>query len=348
MSPGWYYAAGSITGLVNWIAVALSALSDVMPPKWRAPSFGLLLAGFSLGFALAPLLAIFLNHFQVSCFALTMVVMGVVITILFMPETLSPAAAAEAADCRAAQFHTHRTCAGKFAWGALRPLRELSILNRSRLFRLLSALAFFSGMVSSADHTLLIYYVEERLAFNDNDVALMFMLVGILGILVQGILLKPLNDCLGERLVIVVAFFLGAVHNFLYGMAKNKATIFIAVVISTFLGMSFPTISAIKSNNVDESEQGRIQGALYSLSALASGVGPVLLRVVYHHTKDLPYPGPGSMFIFAAFLYLVATGFACALPKDQANSKRRNSEEDIPIFDQEEIDIVESYGTSLI
>lgn len=249
MSPTWYYVAGSITGFVNWIAVALSALSDVMPPKWRAPSFGLLLAGFSLGFALAPLLALAFDHFQVSVLALTLVLTGFANTLFFFPETLPPEAAAEATRCRAAQY-TQRSCAGKIVWGALRPIRELSILSRNRLFRLMSLLAFFSGMVSSADQTLLIYYVEERLAFNDHDVAIMFMLIGILGIIVQGVILKPFNDCLGERLVIVVAFFLGALDNFLYGMARNKTTIFIAVAISSFLGMSFPTISAIKSNNV--------------------------------------------------------------------------------------------------
>lgn len=350
MNPFWYYAAGSLNGIVNWVAVALSSLSDVMPAKWRAPSFGLLLAGFSLGFALAPLLAIVFNHFQVSVFSFSLMVLGFLLTVAFFPETLPPEAAAEAAQTRANEYTEHTTIAGKILWSAVRPLRELSILNRNQLFRLLSVLAFFSGMVTSADHTLLIYYVEERLAFNDHDVALMFLIVGILGIVVQGILLKPLNDCLGERYVIIVAFFLGAVYNLLYGLAKDKTTIFIAVCISSFLGMSFPTISAIKSNNVDESEQGRIQGALYSLSALASGLGPVLLRIVYSHTKNLPYPGPGIMFIFAAFLFLVATGFAFALPKDKANSNhnKRNNEEHSPIVDEEENDMIETYGTSLL
>ena len=78
----------------------------------------------------------------------------------------------------------------------------------------------------------------------------MFMLMGILGILVQGVFLKPINDCLGERLVIVFAFVVGALDNTLYGLAKNKITIFIAIGLSAFCGMAFPTISAIKANNV--------------------------------------------------------------------------------------------------
>jgi len=34
--------------------------------------------------------------------------------------------------------------------------------------------------------TLLIYYLEERLSFNDRDIASMFLLMGLLGIFVQG------------------------------------------------------------------------------------------------------------------------------------------------------------------
>ena len=70
-----------------------------------------------------------------------------------------------------------------------------------------------------------------------------------------------------------------------------------------------------------ESEQGRIQGALYSLQALASGIGPVVLRFIQQHSKNSIF-GPGTMFVFAGMLYLVAVAVACALPKDQANSRR--------------------------
>jgi hypothetical protein len=369
MSPKWYYAAGAITGLVNWIAVALSALSDVMPSKWRAPSFGLLLAGFSLGFAVAPTLALLLDHLHVSLLALTMVLTGLCITACCFPETLSPQAAADAQRSREAEVQD-ATISGKIVWNLLRPFRELSILNRNRLFRLLSVLAFFSGMVMSADRTLLLYYVEDRLSFNDHDIALMFSIVGILGIFAQAVVLKPLNDGVGEKYVITICFFLGAIDNFMYGVAKNKATIFVAIAISAFTGMAFPTISAIKSNNVVrsllscrcfgtynivrsplpflqlESEQGRVQGALYSIQALASGTGPVILRYVYHHTKNGAFFGPGTMFVFASGLYLVASACACALPGEQSDSRQKERTQ-VPTVDMDE-EKVASYGTALL
>jgi DHA1 family tetracycline resistance protein-like MFS transporter len=316
MSPNFYYVANASTGIVNWIAIALSCLSDVMPKKWRAPSFGLLLAGFSLGFAFSPLLALVFSHLGVSIFSLSLLVAGFLFAACLLPETLPPAIAQEA--IRARSIDPEDDCVLRHL---MRPLKELSILNRNRLFRLLSALAFFSGMSSSADQSLLVYYLEERLGFNDGDVAVLFMIFGLMGIFVQGVVLKPLNDRIGEKHVVVTAFVFGALHNCFYGLATTKAVIFIGVAIGTLTGMSFPTISAIKSNNVAEHEQGRIQGALYSLSSLASALGPASLRFVYHLTKDNDYPGPGTMFLFAALLYLSASFCACGLPKREADSR---------------------------
>jgi hypothetical protein len=71
----------------------------------------------------------------------------------------------------------------------------------------------------------------------------------------------------------------------------------------------------------DESEQGRIQGALYSIQAVASGIGPVLMRFVANYAKDSAF-GSGSMFIFASCLQVVALFLAFALPKDKCNSRR--------------------------
>jgi hypothetical protein len=267
MSPIWYYGVGASRGLVNWIAVALSALSDVMPPKWRAPSFGLLLAGFSLGFAMAPTLALFLGHFHVSVLSLVVLLLGFVVTVTFFPETLPPQSSLAARLSREAQVDG-LSPREKLWWNIKRPLWELSILNRSRLFRLLSLLAFFSGVVSSGDQTLLIYYIEERIGFDDRDIAVLFFMMGILGIFVQAFVLKILNDAIGERLVITVCFILGSIHNVMYGLAKNKATIFLAVAVSSFVGMSFPTISAIKSNNVVSRQMSKVRSlVLFEASA---------------------------------------------------------------------------------
>jgi MFS family permease len=249
MTPFWYYCAGALSGLVSWITVALSALSDVLPDRWRAPGFGMLLAGFSLGFAIAPQFAPLLGHFFTSILALAFVWGGLLLLIVWFPETL-PKETAERARCTRHSLTEGLSPGAKALLNVKRPLWELSILFRSRIFGLLSALAFFSGLAASGDQTLLIYYIEERLSFDDKDIAALFLVVGFLGIFVQGFLLKLVNDCLGERKVVILSFSVGVLHNILYGFASSKSSIFAATAISALVGMSFPTIAAIKANNV--------------------------------------------------------------------------------------------------
>lgn len=249
MSPTWYYVATTCTGVVNWVTIGLLALSDVMPKKWRAPCFGLLLAGFLCGFAFSPALALALSHKGVSILALSLLTFGFLFALFFLPETLPREVSQQAIQARAEGTGDEKTT-DCILRNLFRPMKELSILNRNRLFRILSLLAFFSGMSSSADQSLLLYYCQERLGFNDKDVAIMFMILGSLGIFVSGVILKPLNQCLGERLVVVVAFCFGMIHNVLYGIATTKGTIFVAVAFGSITGVAFPTISAIKSNNV--------------------------------------------------------------------------------------------------
>jgi len=350
MTPWWYFGMHASTGLVNWVAVALSALADVLPQKFRAPGIGLLLAGFMLGFSLSPILAFLFSRIHLSLISYLVVLLGLVLTIGLVPETLPPHIAEEARRRRefrnlvdededddedegdglwmsAVRFQRRYPILQRVLRFVSRPLREMSILNRDSFFRLISLLAFFSGMVSSGDQVLLVYYIEDRLGFTESDVSIVFLIIGVFGLLAQGVLLKPLNDCVGEKMVVALCFFIGAVDNCMYGIAQNKATIYAAVALSALTGMAFPTISAIKANNVDEAEQGRIQGALYSLQALASGVGPVLLRFVYSQCKNSVL-GPGAMFVFAGGLYLVAVAVACALPKDKANARRDHEDDE--------------------
>lgn len=52
----------------------------------------------------------------------------------------------------------------------------------------------------------------------------------------------------------------------------------------------------------------------------------MLLRYIYHETKDNSMYGKGTMFIFGAGLYVVATFCAYMLPEEKANSNLKNYE----------------------
>lgn len=365
ITPAFFYGSSAISGMISFNTASLSSIADVVPPIYRAPAFGVSIAGFMLGFAFSPSLSILLGHFGVSVMSLILVTAVYLLLLFGFEETLSDSDREEAwkilrlgekeeqksynefMDRLHEQKQQHMCDTNNnnkkgiihgyvVGWKSMlfkiglflsRPIKSLSILNRNSLFRYLSALAFLSGICSSADQSLLIYYIEDRIGFTDVDIAHLFMILGFMGIFIQIVVLKPLNDCVGEKKVLMIAFAGGTIQNILYGLAVEKNEILLGAAISSLLAMSFPTISAIKANNVCRTEQGRIQGALFSLSSLASGFGPISLRYVYHLTKDFKYPGPGSMFLFASGLYFVAIIIACNLPEDQTNSHHSNNNE---------------------
>lgn len=143
----------------------------------------------------------------------------------------------------------------------------------------------------------------------------------------------------------IVCFVAAVVSNATYGLAKSRATLYAGIVLGSITGMAFPTFSAIKANNVSEAEQGRIQGALYSILAVAAGLGPVSIRWVDHAISSFP----GAMFLFAALVQLIAAFLACYLPKDRSNSrdwKRRISEDESQVSAGEELAVLSQLATA--
>jgi hypothetical protein len=70
----------------------------------------------------------------------------------------------------------------------------------------------------------------------------------------------------------------------------------------------------------------------------------VMMRYVDHFAKD-SFLGPGAMFLFAGAIQVLAVRFACALPKDETNSKKRDSSESLHSPGRSLKKDVDSYGT---
>jgi DHA1 family tetracycline resistance protein-like MFS transporter len=318
----FYYCCKTMNGLVHWMVITLSAVADVLPKRQRAAGIGLLMAGFWLGLCIAPILAVFLSQRKVVALSCMLQCSGLVCAFL-VPETLPPEIALAAREkCSNNQEHATKKHKGPFVLLPLimRPMQGLSIINRNSFLRLLSALAFFSGMATNGDQTLLLYYVDSVLSFDPTDVAIMFLLVGGSTVFAQAVMLRPLNICIGERWIIIICFVAATCSNVMYGLASSRHALYVAVCVGALSGMAFPTISAVKANNVAQSEQGRIQGALFSIQAIAGAIGPSSMRAI----DSMAVRGnlsPGSMFFFAAFLQFGALCCACRLSPVEANSR---------------------------
>jgi DHA1 family tetracycline resistance protein-like MFS transporter len=311
LDPFWFYVSNSLVGAINYMSTMFAALSDVVPAQYRAPSYGLMLAGIYGGFALAPSIPLYLSACNVAAVSFALSLTALLVAVFFLPETLPEHIQQENLAARNALA-----------------IREVAILNRDWVIRLVAAGSFFSGMVFASDATLVMYYIEDELDVHTKDIATMFIGMGIAGILLQGFALQPLVQCLGEKGLLITTFCSGILHNFLYGVAKNKTTLGMALMLSQLTKVNFPILSSLASKDASSNEQGRVQGALFATNSIAYAVGPLSMEYVYHHTKNKKNFGPGFMFIYAAALYAIGTVLVALIP--QKNTGQQGSTGDIP------------------
>lgn len=177
----WYYALDSITAMISFVSIAFSMLSDVLPPRHRAASFGMYYGAFLGGISIGPFFAVLLNHLHVCILSFVVRSAALVFAVVCLPETLPPEVAAANKDKADRSEDGVRTVAKII----LRPIKELSILGRNKTLILITIGAFWSKLVFSADVSLFFYYVENVLDVRDTDVACMLFVTGIVGVLVQ-------------------------------------------------------------------------------------------------------------------------------------------------------------------
>jgi MFS family permease len=373
-TPFWYYGACALIGFVSYLSMVFASLSDVIPEHYRASAYAIILAGFYGGYAVAPSLALIMNHFQVSVVASGLMIASFIGTYWFVPETL-PVATVEMERNYPPQDQQHSsllqhqpgccltsgteqeieeppcdetdrvdlllfattTEERKTEWRMtsmlLQPLREISILTRHRILRLVALSSFMMSMVFSGDRNLVIYYIQDQLNVGDADLAKMFMIMGLSGTVIQAVLLQPLIQLLGERGLLVASFVAGTLCNVLYGAARTKETIYIAMVMEQLSRVNYPLLSSLASKSASAQEQGHVHGALSALNALGAAIGPLSMQLVYDQRRttsssgsgsssswSLLVQGPGTMFYFAAFIYVIGTVCVSLIqPKEQGN-----------------------------
>jgi Na+/melibiose symporter-like transporter len=186
-------------------------------------------------------------------------------------------------------------------------------------------------MVYATDKNLVVFYMERYLNVRENDIAFQFLVMGLVGVLIQAVLLQPLLKFFGEKGLLVLSFMSGTLHNFLYGAARNKLTLYFALGLSQLTKTNTPILASLASQDASVNEQGQIQGALYAVNALSAAIGPLTMQFVYRRTKD--NFGPGTMFVVASFLYFVGTTVVSFIPVRPMVATEEMAIESRPILD---------------
>ena len=294
-SLGWLLVGRVISGIAAAsFSTAGAYISDVLPPDQRAAKFGMMGAAFGIGFILGPALGGLLGtvSFRLPFFAAAFLALANVCWGYFvLPESLPK-------DRRV-----------PFAWRNANPLGALKLLGSHPMLAGLARSFFLVNLAQVVLPSITVLYMHYRYGWDTRAVGLMLAGVGISSLLVQVVLVKPSLRILKERRSVAVGLSCGVAGFAIYGLAPTGPIFWIGVPVMALWGIATPSLQAIMSRLVDGTEQGRLQGALASLTGLASLIGPVLFTQVFAAFIEKPQDGylwSGAPFLLAATLIFIA------------------------------------------
>jgi MFS transporter, DHA1 family, tetracycline resistance protein len=286
----WLLVVGrAIAGITSAnMAVATAYITDISEPLQRARRFGLFHAMFGIGFIIGP-------------------VLGGVLGEIWLRAPFLLAALLNAANFALALFVLPESRKGNVGTGfdlrSLNPFRPLGwALNFAPLLPLI-AIFVIMNFVGTIYGTVWAIFGEDAFGWDGYMIGLSLAVWGIFHAGAQALLTGPAAKWLGERWAMVVGMGFELIALVLIGIATEGWVLFALAPVFALGGIGMPALQSMTTRQVDEDNQGKLQGVLSSLVSFSAVFGPLLFSTVYFALK--PH-WPGAIWLVGGGLYLLA------------------------------------------
>ncbi|MGD6780454.1 MFS transporter [Sutcliffiella horikoshii] len=266
---------------------AMAYVSDVTSSEKRGQGMGIMGAAMGLGIVVGPGLGGWLAEYDLS---LPFLVAGVaatiagILSVFILPESYPKHkremdAQDSAGEKRDNQFVT--------MYKALKsPVGFLLIL----VFIMSFGLANFQSIFG--------YYTMERYNYNPSEVGLIILIVGLVGTVVQGVLVGRMTKRFGEERVVTSALLISSFGFVLMTLATSFTTVLLTTCIF-FLGNSLlrPSLNSFISK-LAGNRQGLVMGLNNSFLSLGNVAGPILAGIFFEINIHIPYLFGACIMLF--------------------------------------------------
>ncbi len=311
-SVPWLFLTRALNGLSGAsMTTAQAYIADVTPPEKRAAGFGMIGAAFGLGFILGPLMGGVLGAPSIHIPFTSLTWHGDVhypfyaaggITLLnwlygffVLPESLPP-------DRRTPTFDASRA----------NPVGALIGIARYPLVIGMAFAMFFLNTAQFALHSTWVLYTGTKFKWDELKVGLSLFAVGLGSAIVMAGLARRIVPALGERRSLMIGLTIGVLSYIGYAAVPEGWMMYVIIAFGSLGGITMPAWQSLITRTVRPDEQGRVQGALSSISSISQVVGPVMGGNIFAWSISarMTTPIPGLVFYACALLGAIGAGIA--------------------------------------
>jgi predicted MFS family arabinose efflux permease len=289
------------------IGAAMAYISDITEGKNRSKGMGIIGAAFGLGFVFGPFIGGVLAQrfgfgvpvFLASFLSLCALILAIIILEESLPEDLRKKDVQKVL---------------RLGVGMAKLKEALTHPNVGFLI-----LLYFVTTFSIANiYATLQLYTESKSGFNFNieEISYLFAYIGVIGAVVQGILIRPLVKYFEERKILIAGNIFMAIGLGTIPFSSHNLPFLLISLFLTGLGngLNMPMTLSLVSKYTDRDEQGGILGVNQSLSSLARFLGPAWGGLVYENI------GFGAPFMTGGIIMFLATFLSLKLLHDKYSS----------------------------
>jgi DHA1 family tetracycline resistance protein-like MFS transporter len=294
----WLFAAQILNGLTGAsFAVAAAYVADISKAENRAQNFGLIGTTLALGWVIGPALGGLLSLWGLRVpFLIAAIVtfLNLFYGLLVVPES---------------HKLEHRRA---FSWRVANPMSSLGLLRQNTTILGLAAVIFCADLALQCFISTWVLFTTYKFHWGAFEAGLSLALLGLMTAVVQGGIIRPVVARFGERRTIVAGLSFSLIGYLLYTLPTQGWMMYGVIVLNGFDYAVKPISQSLLSGLVSARQQGAIQGALASQTALATIVGPLLATnlFAYFISVSAPHRLPEIPFWLGALLFLLALGLA--------------------------------------
>lgn len=291
----WLLFIGRIVGGITAAtqSTASAYMADISSDKDKAKNFGILGAAFGVGFILGPMLGGLLAEYGSRApfyAAAGLALVNMLFGYFILPETVT--------DSIRRPFDWRRSN----PFGAFKQMQKLpGMIPMLSVFLLLS-IAFFVYPAIWA------YFGRAQFGWDARMVGISLACYGLGVVIIQGALIRLILKRLGERATAMLGMSVHLCTFLVYPFMTQTWHVFAYMPISVFSAVAVPALQGLMSNSVAKNAQGELQGAMASLTAVATIVSPLMMTQVFNYfTNDsAPVHLPAAPFLLSALSVCVA------------------------------------------